>query len=96
MSFLTYWLNTYKGKYVSIVTDPRQYSKMPRDFVHWADINLSQIDKDMQFTENYTQYWPAGQIIENPQRLHKNIRFDQCLSHYKWNSTVWILICLKS
>ena len=73
MSFLTYWLNTYKGKYVSIVTDPRQYAKMPRDFVHWADINLSQIDKDMQFTEKSTQYWPAGQIIENPQRLHKNI-----------------------
>lgn len=74
MSFLTYWLNTYKGEYASIITDPRQYRVFPRDLVHWPTINLSQIDCDkMKFSSKSSQYWPKGNLITNPQIYHKNV-----------------------
>lgn len=73
MSFLTYWINTYKGEYASIITDPRQYRVFPRDLVHWPVINLSQINCDkMKFSSKSTQYWPKGNLISNPQIYHKN------------------------
>lgn len=73
MSFLTYWINTYNGKYASVITDPRQYRVFPRDLVNWPDINLSQIDKDMKFSSKSSQYWPKGNLITNPQIYHKNV-----------------------
>ena len=63
---ITYFLNEYKGEYVSLVTDPRIYmSTIQRDFAHWPNINLSQINDTLKFPgKTFNQYWPSGVRIE--------------------------------
>lgn len=71
---ITYFLNEYKGDYVSLVTDPRVYSStIQRDFVHWPSINLSQVNEELKFPgKTFNQYWPSGHKVEYVNK-HPNV-----------------------
>lgn len=63
------WLNTYKGEYAGIVTDPRQFRVRPRDLVHHPDVYLSQINKLLSFTNANDSLYYSGDIPNVPKAV---------------------------